>query len=462
MAALRDQVIIGKARPLYLRRNWWIAISFLWLLAVGLTAWWLISRTATPRDVPSLSTLRQQQVTTLLSDLTRSGYGPTGGDVNVILGLPDYFRLTNQFDFAAQYRPDVNWVFLVTENVHYGALPDQFVPILRMDGHMQLPSERRLIADSEHHRVSAFLYARVDASGKPVSLGSPHLVELILPSIDSQTTRPILSWQLPVTLSRPGTAATGGAAMSWAAILALLGGLLASMWPCLFQLTAYFIPSLAGLSAEQVHGGVRGIALKRSVLSTAFLFVAGIIMLYTLIGALTGLAAQSLRGLELFEAARRPLAIVAGSIIILLAIRVVVKGRAPLVCKMPLFSSRSSPASTRPWVRSMRTMGLGVAFATGCMSCFGAATAIGMIAYVGTMGTPLYGAFVLFLFSLGVSIPLVGASMALAYALPMLGKLERWTPWMALISGAVMLVFGLLLVSGSYHTISNSIYRLAG
>jgi cytochrome c-type biogenesis protein len=96
----------------------------------------------------------------------------------------------------------------------------------------------------------------------------------------------------------------------------------------------------------------------------------------------------------------------------------------------------------------------GLAFATGCMTCFGSALVVGMVVYIGLAQSALYGALVLFLFSLGMGVPLVIAAVAMARALPLLMKLESAVPWMGLTSALIMAGFGFLLISGDYMVVA--------
>jgi cytochrome c biogenesis protein CcdA len=96
------------------------------------------------------------------------------------------------------------------------------------------------------------------------------------------------------------------------------------------------------------------------------------------------------------------------------------------------------------------------------MTCFGSALVVGMVVYVGLAQSALYGALVLFLFSLGMGIPLVMAAIAMAKALPLLLKLEKAVPWMGLASAILMAAFGTLLISGNYMALSEWTYRVIG
>jgi len=278
--------------------------------------------------------------------------------------------------------------------------------------------------------------------------------ELLFPAPDGNVSPSnLLTWELAAVDFSAATA--GELKLTWVSGLGLLGGFLAAMWPCLFQLTIFFIPSMAGISMSEARKPGQPLAVRGQVVKTALFFVLGIVIVYTAAGGVVGFAAQSLSGSSWLDTLRRPLTLVAGAFILFTAVRVAVNARAPLVCKMPIVSMAGSKGPMGP----VATMAMGLAFATGCMTCFGAAMALGMVTYVLSSASWLSGALLMFVFSLGISIPLVAASVAMAQALPFLNRLERVTPWMALASSAVMVTFALLLMSDNYHIVSDLAYR---
>ena len=105
---------------------------------------------------------------------------------------------------------------------------------------------------------------------------------------------------------------------------------------------------------------------------------------------------------------------------------------------------------------------MGIAFATGCMTCFGSAVLIGMMLYVGLAGSPLVGATLLFLFALGMGIPLVIGAMAMARVLPLLFRIEKALPWMGLASATLIAGYALLLITGNSMAVSSWFYKLLG
>ena len=430
------------------------ALSAALLLALSALVWFLVrpggSVGPAPPGPPASSAVAAREIASLLS---RSGYGPGGSDVRALWTTPEYFRFTGQPALAAQYDPDRNLVFFLWENIHDGDLPETLAPVLRVDGQaIYLPARVIVPADAAHHRFSVFIYRRADASGTPIIGEQTRSLELILPPANAEGARSILSWALPVEY--PRALGRTGFHLTWTSLLALLGGVLASMWPCLFKLTAYFIPSLAGVSMSQPRLQERPGVVRFRVVKAAAFFVLGFVIVYTAAGAAAGFAAQSLNGASLFWSIRRPLSIAAGVVILVMALRLAANARAPLVCRMPVASSLDH----RP-TGYLGTMLLGLAFATGCTTCFGAALILGIITYVGIAGTPLVGALIMLVFSLGMAIPLMAGAAAMSRVLGLLGRLERAAPAMILASSAIMAGFGVLLLSGRFMALSNWLVR---
>ncbi|HYK99025.1 MAG TPA: cytochrome c biogenesis protein CcdA, partial [Candidatus Acidoferrales bacterium] len=359
-----------------------------------------------------------------------------GMDVQVILATPQYFRITGQPAIAERVAASGEVDVIVAEDIHFGSLPSQPALVMLIDGRAYVPTKIDTVFTSDHHRTTVLTYTDPN-----IALASAvATAELQLPNAVGD-----LRWDNPY---REGGATTSGG-LSVPLILALMGGMLASMWPCLFQLTAYFLPSVAGLSMEEARSG----RADRAVLRTAILFVSGIVIVYTLAGLFAGFAAQSVSGTALFQQAKQPLTFVAGLLIIGMAIRLASRARRPLVCHKP------TRAPSRR--EGLGTVALGLAFATGCMSCFGAAVVLGMFTYVVTTASPFVGAVILFLFSLGIAVPLVFAAMAMARVLPLLTRLQTAMPVMTVVSAVIMGAYGVLLLTGTSHVMSDAIARFA-
>ena len=407
-----------------------LAVAMLMVVAVASAA--ILLRTPAPAAAPAVPS-----VASVMQDVERRDVAVDGSmDIQAILATPAYFRYTGQSALAESLAANRDVVVILSEDIHFGSLPDRPRPRMLLDGRAYDVTRTDTLYDSDHHRTTLLVYR--DAAG-PLASASVGVAQLEMPGAAGA-----LRWDRP--FGHP--AGELGGAISIPLLLALFGGMLASMWPCLFQLTAYFLPSIAGLSLDQAREG----RADGAVLRTAILFVSGIVIVYTLAGLIAGFAAQSVSGTALFQAARQPLTFVAGLVIVGMAVRLALRARRPLVCHMP---------TTSPKPRGgLGTVALGLAFATGCMTCFGAALVLGMFTYVVTTASPFVGAAILFLFSLGIAVPLVIAAMAMARVLPLLTRLERVTPALTLVSAAIMAGYGVLLLTGTSHLMSDAISRL--
>jgi cytochrome c-type biogenesis protein len=399
----------------------------------------------------TVSPRRRQALALALSrDLGSVDY-PEASDVLVeaTYATPEYVtQALGGAPAMAALKPDSHVAFLLTERTHINSLPEhEEPPALYVAGSRVPLVDSKVMTDSVHHRATFYRFARDDAFGT-----GHQMMTLRLASGQEAT------WHLPLVVPDMGDGADGpiGLGEQWGLILALLGGMLAAMWPCLFQLTVYFIPALAGV-AMQDAGASKG-TRRRQVLQAAFYFILGFTLLYTATGALIGFAAQRLGETPQFEMWQRYFGVAAGVIVLGLAVRVAAKAKAPLVCRMPVLSGMAH--SNTP-AGPLEMMLAGLAFATGCMTCFGSALVVGMVVYIGLAQSALYGALVLFLFSLGMGVPLVIAAVAMARALPLLMKLETAVPWMGLFSAILMGGFGILLISGNYMVVAEWSQRLA-
>jgi cytochrome c-type biogenesis protein len=393
---------------------------------------------------------REALALALSKDLGSVDYpGARGVRVEATYATADYVRQALGGPAAvAALEPELHTAFLLTERIHTANLPaDVDPPTLHVSGRPVALVDEKVMTSSPHHRATFYRFARDEEFG----IGH-QMLTLRLASGQEAT------WHLPVLVPEAGAGAGEpiGSGDRWALILALLGGMIAAMWPCLFQLTVYFIPALAGVAMRDDGASTR--ARRSRVLQAAFFFILGFTLLYTATGALIGFAAQRVGETGQFELWQRYFGMAAGVVVIGLALRVAAKAKAPLVCRMPVLSrmARSNKPANR-----VEMMLAGVAFATGCMTCFGSALVVGMVVYIGLAQSAVYGALVLFLFSLGMGVPLVIAAMAMARALPLLMKLEKAVPWLGLVSAILMAGFGTLLISGNYMVVAEWSQRLA-
>lgn len=426
----------------------WAGALVLLLAAIVLgLSWMAIAKTQGRNTLAATAALRTRQTSELMASLTRSGYADEGVEVEIILTTPTFFRLTNRAGEATKFGADQSVVFVANENVHYGELPHHFALILRLDGtSLHVPSEVQTLTDAVHHRTSVVIFSDLPAT----LLNGSHTIELLLPETATGN-RTVLQWYTPIDYPDNVEQPQG---LSLGLIFSLAAGLLAAISPCLLQLTAFYLPTLAGVSMDTLQADAPPQADRRRLLTTALLFILGFTIPYTAGGALMGGIGQALAASGLLRP-DGPVAVGAGLVMIVMAGLVAYRSRVPLVCKLPV------PAAIRRSRRLpfLETFVSGFAIATGCLACFGGAILGVLLVYTGLLGSPLLGALAMFTFSMGLAVPFLLAALSLSWVMPVALRLQRLMPVIGLLASAAMLFFGIVMVTGNFHVVSGWLFQ---
>ncbi len=422
--------------------RWTFAGILIAIAAIVALGWLAIVKTEGRSAAVATANLRTQQTSELTATLTRTGFASEGTSVDVILTPPTYFKLTNRAKEAADFGADRFVVFVANENVHYGDLPHHLAPILRVDGTgMYVPSEVRVLADSVHHRTSVLVFSDLSSD----VLNGNHTFEMLLPATQGGA-RTTLDWYSPIeypdSVEQPRRLSIG-------LLFSLAAGLLASISPCLLQLTAFYLPTLVGVSADATAKVER----KRVVI-TALLFVLGFTIPYTASGALMGGMGQALAASGLLTPTG-PIAVSAGLVMIVMAGVVAYRSRASIACKLPM-PKLIQHSRRLPFVETFVS---GFAIATGCLACFGGAIQAVLLVYTGIFGSAFLGGLAMFVFSMGIAIPFLLAAFSLSWVMPLAAKLQRIAPAIGLVSSVFMLFFGLTMATGNFHVVSGWLYQ---
>ena len=457
----------------FLRRYWLLALVGLVIAAAG-TLFLVVSfrDTDTPTDMVTISPQEMN------SALYRFGTRPEGDlpDLDVLMFTPTYFAATGKAP-PEEAVAEPSLLFFISEEIHVGEIPlDPPQPLLRVDGGRRLePVDFKVLIDTEHHRTMVARYAGVAAGGGPLVTENTGRLALVFPEpirgVESISN--VMTWKLPieytegfasreVVLRRPGADALtvpplfGNQAITWAAFLAIMAGLLIALSPCLLQLGVYYTAILAATHVEEGNpGSMDAAAAKKHIIQTGLFFTVGFTAVYTVAGAAAGSIGRSLDTLGLFSVWLRPLSVVAGIVIILLAVRVAWNARAPLVCRLPMPAVFGKGRRTGVLGAAL----MGISFAGGCLACFGATVLPALLLYAGGTGSVAYGALLLLIFSLGIALPCLILAFGIARFQPVLQRLDRFGPSLALASALVMVGFGLLMITNQFHIISGLIGR---
>lgn len=223
--------------------------------------------------------------------------------------------------------------------------------------------------------------------------------------------------------------------------VALLAGLVSFLSPCVVPLVPGYLSYVTGLSGAELAGGRRA-----RVVAGALLFVLGFAAVFVSYGALFGGIGASL--LEHID----PITRVLGVVTIVLGL---------------LFAGWL-PGMSRDWrMRVTPAVGLGgapvlgVLFGLGWTPCFGPTlAAVQVLAF--DQASAVRGALLSAVYGLGLGLPFVVAALAYRRALGAFAWLRRHQVAVMRIGGAMLVVLGVLLVTGVWASIVASMQGWIG
>ncbi len=434
----------------------WLIASLLTALAVVLAVGWLAPVVlAGGNQLAKAQETRSHRSGSISEFLTRQAdgniLGLRDGTVSVLYATPKYFQIAGKTAQAAEYMPDQYVIFIISEEIHLDDLPlSPPQAKLRISGNAEYlsPEGVQVLIDSYHHRSSVVRFPLVNGQGGSL-LSNASSVELILNPAERPAQTVSTHWDLPIAYP---DSLERGANIGFGTLLALVAGLLAALSPCLTQLTACYLSTLAGVGVRQQ--GDNSQAVRARVMRVAILFVVGFTLVYTAAGAIAGLAGQTIQSSGLLVKWSGTLGMLAGVLLIAMGLWVGFNARAPLVCRLPMptFMRLSQSGGV------FGPVILGFAFALGCATCFSGALFAALLLYLGTTATALQGATILFVFSLGIAIPYLLAAATLSRSLPLLDQVEKIAPMIGLVSSIVIIGFGFLMLTGNFHAVSDEVY----
>jgi len=402
----------------------------------------------TTAETEETLTIPQPEVVELL---LRAGPTSAAIDLESLYTPTWYFEWSGQQTPVASGEPALG--FFLFETIHAGELssdlPDMYLTI---DGQRLEPFEAAPVTTAAHHRVTQVFFAAEQDGGGLITEGSNRM-ELSATTEDGVETS--FAWDLPLPhglgVLNTQTAETGlvGPSLSMGAILAIFGGMLTALSPCLLLLATYYSAVLSGAAAS----GETGEAATRKLMTTGLFFVGGFTIIYTIGGVFAGFVGDSITRLDGVGEWARPASFVAGVAVVIMGIRVASQARVPMVCKIPGFNRPEQSG----WMGSAV---MGSTFAVGCLSCFSATVLSALLLYAGATGSPITGGLIMLVFSAGVGVMFMAAAWLVAQAAPLMKWLERARPYIGGFSAAVMIFFGVLMITYQFHIVTGKMFEL--
>ncbi|MFB7929396.1 cytochrome c biogenesis CcdA family protein [Streptomyces sp. NPDC056039] len=215
--------------------------------------------------------------------------------------------------------------------------------------------------------------------------------------------------------------------------IALLGGLVSFFSPCVLPLVPGYLSYVTGVSGTDLAEARRG-----RMVAGASLFVLGFTAVFVSGGALFGYFGQTL------QEQRGVLTKVLGVLMILMGVF--------FMGLMPWLTQREFRFHKKPATGLAGAPVLGALFGIGWTPCIGPTlSAVQTLAW--QQGTAGRGAILTFAYCLGLGVPFVLAAVAFRKALGAFGWIKRHYVWVMRVGGTMMIVTGLLLLTGAWDRI---------
>jgi cytochrome c-type biogenesis protein len=219
-------------------------------------------------------------------------------------------------------------------------------------------------------------------------------------------------------------------------VVAFMAGVLSFLSPCVLPLVPSYVGFLTGMTLPEVTGR------RRAALTHALLFVAGFSLVFVLLGASATALGRALNYYQVW------LQRVGGVLIILFGLLCLGVFKVGLLNQERRLHWENKP------VGYLGSLLVGMAFAAGWTPCIGPVLG-GILGLAATSSDVTRGMQLLAAYSAGLALPFLIAAVALESFLGWFQGFRRYLPWVMRVSGVMLIVVGVLLVTGEFT-------RLAG
>jgi len=222
---------------------------------------------------------------------------------------------------------------------------------------------------------------------------------------------------------------------------AFLAGLFTFFSPCIFPLIPSYISYITGFTIEELSKGDKRLLLKKSMLGS-LCFIAGFSIIFVLLGF-----SASFAGSLVFEF-QNYIRFIGGLMIIFFGLTLMGIFRIRFLETEKRFSIKNRP------VGYAGALILGMTFAAGWVPCAGLILS-SILTIASTSGSRSFGGLLLFSYCLGLGLPIFISAVAFNYFLIIHRKTVKYLKLISIISGAVLILIGLLLMTDNLSSLSD-------
>ena len=225
-------------------------------------------------------------------------------------------------------------------------------------------------------------------------------------------------------------------------LVAFSAGLLSFLSPCVLPLIPSYATYVTGMSLDDLTEVGRDRARqRRAVLVHGTLFVLGFTLVFMALGAGSTMFGAMLRHY------REWIERIGGIMLIVFGLWLLGIFRLAITRREFRFNFSGRPLGY------LGSVLIGVAFGAGWTPCIGPVLA-GILTMAATSETVAAGMGMLFFYSLGLAVPFLLAALLLDRFLIGYASFRKWLPWVERVSGLLLILVGILLVTGTFTILS--------
>jgi len=230
----------------------------------------------------------------------------------------------------------------------------------------------------------------------------------------------------------PALAALGGA---------FVAGLISFLSPCVLPLVPSYLGFLTGMSLDEMT------SRRRTALLHALLFVAGFSLVFIAMGAGATALGVTLKYHRIW------LTRVGGLLIIVFGLY------STGLLRVAWFDRDQRVHLERKPIGLLGSVMVGMAFAAGWTPCLGPILAA-ILGISSTAGEVSRGVGLLAAYSAGLAVPFLLAAVAVDSFRAWFQRFRRWIPWIQRGSGVLLVIVGLLMVTGEFTRLASLLQGL--
>jgi len=228
------------------------------------------------------------------------------------------------------------------------------------------------------------------------------------------------------------------------ALIAFAAGFLSFISPCVLPLVPSYLTYITGVSFKELTD--EKVKVRWVTLSHSLLFIMGFSTIFILMGASASYLGQLLVRHQYW------IMKAGGVLIIILGIQFTGLINLPFLQMEKRFELGKKP------IGYLGSFVVGLVFAAGWTPCIGPILSA-ILLYAGTSKNFTTGIFLLAVYSLGLGIPFLLASLAFNSFLTAFGRIKRYLRVMTMVSGFFLIAIGILFLTDTFREI-NAFFNL--